>query len=68
MTNWLATPATPATPIANLPANFIANSPATALYIVYLDNYFTSVALFKELRDICCGACGTTRPQNGIPP
>ena len=32
-----------------------------------MDNYFTSVALFKELRDIRCGACGTTRPQNGIP-
>jgi hypothetical protein len=33
---------------------------------VYLDNYFTSIALFKELRDIQCGACGTTRPQNSI--
>jgi hypothetical protein len=33
-----------------------------APYIIYLDNYFTSIALFKELRDIQCGACGTTRP------
>jgi len=46
-------------------ANLVANQ-RVAPYTVYLDNYFTSIALFKELRDIQCGACGTTRPQNGI--
>ncbi|EED12082.1 O-methyltransferase, putative [Talaromyces stipitatus ATCC 10500] len=30
-------------------------------YNVYLDNYFTSIDLFKMLRDIQVGACGTTR-------
>ncbi|EED22493.1 conserved hypothetical protein [Talaromyces stipitatus ATCC 10500] len=33
-------------------------------YIVYLDNYFTSIDLFKKLRDIQIGACGTTRPTS----
>jgi hypothetical protein len=36
-------------------------------YVVYMDNYFTSVALFKELRALQCGACGTARPRSGIP-
>ena len=40
----------------------------TAPYIVYMDNYFCTVGLFKALRDIQCGACGTTRKQGGIPP
>lgn len=53
--------------MANLPANTIANLPAKAPYVVYMDNYFTSVTLFKELRELRCGACGTTRPQKGIP-
>jgi hypothetical protein len=61
----------PANSMANLPttpiANSLANSPTLAPYIIYMDNYFTSVALFKELRDIRCGVCGTTRPQNRIP-
>jgi hypothetical protein len=30
-------------------------------YTVYLDNYFTSINLFKQLRDKGIGACGTTR-------
>jgi len=30
-------------------------------YIVYLDNYFTSIPLFRLMRDINIGACGTTR-------
>jgi hypothetical protein len=37
-------------------------------YSVYMDNYFTSVALFQELRNLGCGACGTARPKSGIPP
>jgi hypothetical protein len=37
-------------------------------YTVYMDNYFSSVALFRELRAIGCGACGTARPKvSGIP-
>jgi hypothetical protein len=50
-------------------ADSIANSPANQRavpYTVYIDNYFTSIALFKELRDIQCGAYGTTRPRGGI--
>ncbi|KAL1993893.1 hypothetical protein VTN49DRAFT_2562 [Thermomyces lanuginosus] len=30
-----------------------------AKYSIYMDNFFTSVPLFKELRHIGCGACGT---------
>ena len=33
-------------------------------YTIYLDNYFTSIKLFKELRQQGYGACGTTRPHN----
>jgi hypothetical protein len=32
-----------------------------------MDNYFSTVSLFKALQDIQCGACGTTRKQGGIP-
>jgi hypothetical protein len=32
-------------------------------YTVYLDNYFISINLFKQLRNIGIGACGTTRPS-----
>jgi hypothetical protein len=38
-----------------------------AAYNVYMDNYFSTVGLFKALRDMRCGACGTTRRQGGIP-
>jgi hypothetical protein len=38
-------------------------------YTIYIDNYFTSVALFKELRTLGYGACRTARPKvSGIPP
>lgn len=33
-------------------------------YSIYLDNYFTSIPLFSELRRQGFGACGTTRPAN----
>jgi Transposase IS4 len=33
----------------------------TQSYTVYLDNYFTSISLFEQLRDINIGVCGTTR-------
>jgi hypothetical protein len=32
-------------------------------YTVYLDNYFTSINLFKRLCDEGIGACGTTCPS-----
>ena len=32
-------------------------------FILYLDNYFTSLSLFRKLRNIKIGACGTTRPN-----
>jgi hypothetical protein len=36
-------------------------------YNLYLDNYFTSINLFKALRDIQVGACGTTWPGKDSP-
>jgi hypothetical protein len=35
---------------------------------IYLDNYFTSVPLFSELRACKFGAVGTTRPHKLFPP
>ena len=40
--------------------------PEPGRYTVYLDNYFTSINLFKRLRDEGIGACGTTRPSSSI--
>jgi hypothetical protein len=38
-------------------------------YVIYLDNYFTSIGLFQILRDQGIGACGTTRTnKNDFPP
>ena len=38
-------------------------------YILYLDNYFTSISLFHLLRVKGVGACGTTRAHSkGFPP
>jgi hypothetical protein len=34
---------------------------------IYMDNYFTSVPLFKELRSCEFGAVGTTRPHSEFP-
>ena len=34
---------------------------------IYMDNYFTSVPLFKELRVLEYGAIGTTRPHKEFP-
>jgi hypothetical protein len=33
-----------------------------------MDNYFSLVTLFNELRNLGCGACGTACPKSGIPP
>jgi hypothetical protein len=35
---------------------------------IYMDNYFTSVPLFEELRSCEFGAVGTTRPHPEFPP
>jgi hypothetical protein len=35
---------------------------------IYMDNYFTSVPLFSELRACKFGAVGTTRPHKDFPP
>jgi hypothetical protein len=34
---------------------------------IYMDNYFTSVPLFKELQACEFGAMGTTRPHKEVP-
>jgi hypothetical protein len=34
---------------------------------IYMDNYFTSVPLFSELRDYNFGVVGTTRPHKEFP-
>ncbi|KAF8949484.1 hypothetical protein BGZ47_000025 [Haplosporangium gracile] len=31
---------------------------------IYMDNYFTNIPLFKHLRDLQIGACGTVRPSS----
>ena len=38
--------------------NFSTPAPIAA-YSIYMDNYFTSVALFQELYEAGYGACGT---------
>jgi hypothetical protein len=55
--------------LASQPAGHPAGHAAgqTTFYIVYMDNYFSTVSLFKVLRDIRYGAYGTTRKQGGIP-
>jgi len=44
--------------------------PSTMYFIVYLDNYYTTVPLLGRLRhDLHMGACGTARPSSaGFPP
>ena len=37
-------------------------------FIVYIDNYFNNIKLASALRKAGTGACGTTRPGEGIPP
>ena len=51
----------------NASQNAGQNAGQPTIYNVYMDNYFSTVGLFKTLRDIQCGACGTTRRQGGIP-
>jgi hypothetical protein len=37
-------------------------------YLIYMDNYFSSVALFNHLYTQQYGACGIARSMNSIPP
>jgi hypothetical protein len=46
--------------------NLALSLPRTKLTI-YMDNYFTSIPLFKELRSLEFGAVGTTRPHKQFP-
>ncbi|EDN06766.1 predicted protein [Histoplasma mississippiense (nom. inval.)] len=57
-----------ATPNAMLNAaeNEISISQQVSFYSIYMDNYFTSVPLFKELCQQGYGACGTTH-SNQVP-
>ncbi|KAL1957208.1 hypothetical protein VTO42DRAFT_6242 [Malbranchea cinnamomea] len=45
----------------------VAITSPIASYSIYMDNYFSSVALFNYLYDHQYGACGTARPSPGIP-
>jgi hypothetical protein len=61
-------PNPPLNPLSNpLSMELITTSPV-ASYSIYMDNYFSSVALFNHLYALQYGACGTARPTNGIPP
>ncbi|EDN06697.1 predicted protein [Histoplasma mississippiense (nom. inval.)] len=50
----------------NATPNQISIAQPVTSYSIYMDNYFTSVPLFKELCQQGYGACGTTRP-NQVP-
>ncbi|CAG8586621.1 4867_t:CDS:1, partial [Paraglomus occultum] len=41
--------------------HLVRQLPDTKSYDVYMDNYFSSIALFKYMRDNGYGACGTVR-------
>jgi hypothetical protein len=41
----------------------VSTLPQTSMTI-YMDNYFTSVSLFKSLQSLQYGAVSTTRPHN----
>ena len=42
--------------------------PSSGGYILYTDNFFTSTKLFKALRTLGIGACGTAKSGSGYPP
>src|ERR1700712_4053717 len=54
------------TPTGSLVRSLVLSLPRQRL-TVYLDNYFTSIPLFKELRSCGYGAVGTTRPHANLP-
>ena len=54
------------TPTGSLVRSLVLSLPRQRLAI-YLDNYFTSIPLFQELRNCGFGAVGTTRPHMQLP-
>ncbi|EDN09660.1 predicted protein [Histoplasma mississippiense (nom. inval.)] len=50
----------------NATPNQISIAQPVTSYSIYMDNYFTSVPIFKELRQQGYGVCGTTR-SNQVP-
>jgi hypothetical protein len=54
------------TPTGSLVRSLVLSLPRQHL-TVYLDNYFTSIPLFQELRACGYGAVGTTRPHLELP-
>ncbi|EDN05424.1 predicted protein [Histoplasma mississippiense (nom. inval.)] len=57
---------TPLNATPNATPNEISISQLVIFYSIYMDNYFTSVPLFKELHQQRYEACGTTHP-NQVP-
>jgi hypothetical protein len=54
------------TKTGSLVKNLVLSLPRRSLTI-YIDNYFTSIPLFSELRACEFGAVGTTRPHKEFP-
>jgi hypothetical protein len=54
------------TPTGCLVRTLVLSLPRQRL-VIYLNNYFTSVPLFKELRTCRYGVIGTTRPHKQFP-
>jgi hypothetical protein len=50
--------------IGNQVWQLVKSLPANRAFNVYMDNYFSSIPLFKHLRDNNIGACGTVRTNS----
>jgi hypothetical protein len=50
--------------IGNEVVHLVKNLPANRAFNIYMDNYFTSISLFKYFRDRGIGACGTVRKNS----
>lgn len=56
------------TKTGSMVSHMVKQLPHTWLsFNVFMDNYFSTVALFQHFRNIGIGACGTARKQAGIP-
>ena len=42
--------------------------PSPWKYVVFVDNFFTKTDLFKHLKSLGFGACGTSKKGSGVPP
>jgi hypothetical protein len=54
--------------ISQLELDLCLDLPNKKKFILYMDNYFSNVSLFKALRDFGIGACGTTRATTSVYP